>query len=65
MTRGLRKGDPISPFLFIIAMEALNIALKSSGSEGLVKGIRLPTSGPVVSHVLYADDALLMGEWSV
>lgn len=45
-------------------MEALNVALKSVATEGFFHGVNLPNNGPVLSHVLYADDALLMGSWS-
>ncbi|XP_035838746.1 uncharacterized protein LOC118486418 [Helianthus annuus] len=31
--------------------------------EGVLKGIQTPNNGPVISHLLYADDALLIGNW--
>ncbi|KAK1413781.1 hypothetical protein QVD17_35564 [Tagetes erecta] len=65
LSRGLRQGDPLSPFLFILVMEALNVALNSAKEDGTIQGIRLPNNGPEISHVFYADDALLMGEWSI
>lgn len=64
MSKGVRKGDPLSPFLFIIAMEGLNIAMKSATSRGIFDGINIPNADFCLSHLLYADDALFLGEWS-
>nr|KAJ0211934.1 hypothetical protein LSAT_V11C400182700 [Lactuca sativa] len=63
MERWVRQGDPLSPFLFVIAMEGLNVALKITCIKGIFKGVQLPNNGPVISHLLYADDALFLGEW--
>lgn len=62
-TRGVRPGDLFSPFLFIIAMEGLNIVVKSAKENSLVHGIKLPFNGPHLSHLFYADDAIFAGEW--
>ncbi|KAI3509571.1 hypothetical protein L1887_24947 [Cichorium endivia] len=63
ISKGVRQGDPLSPFLFIIAMEGLNVALQEARDKGLFKGLQLPNGGPCVSHLFYADDALFVGEW--
>ncbi|KAJ0427646.1 putative RNA-directed DNA polymerase [Helianthus annuus] len=63
-SRGLRQGDPLSPFLFVIAMEALTGIMKKASMAGLYHGIRCNTSGPILSHFLYADDVVFLGEWS-
>ncbi|KAJ0482819.1 putative RNA-directed DNA polymerase [Helianthus annuus] len=63
--RGLRQGDPISPFLFVMAMEALSGVVKKAVSLGFIHGIQCTPQGPVLSHFLYADDAVFLGEWSV
>ena len=62
--KGMRQGDPLSPFLFLIVMEALSNILKKASSGGLMRGVSLPNNGPVLSHLLYADDVLFLGEWS-
>ncbi|KAK1422642.1 hypothetical protein QVD17_17928 [Tagetes erecta] len=63
--RGIRQGDPISPFLFIVAMESFTVMLNNSVANGLFKGFKAPNGGPCISHLLFADDALTVGEWSV
>ncbi|MFS8032494.1 putative RNA-directed DNA polymerase [Helianthus anomalus] len=63
-SRGLRQGDPLSPFLFILAMEALSCMVKKASSFGLFHGIRRSPNGRPLTHFLYADDVVLLGDWS-
>ncbi|GJU78052.1 RNA-directed DNA polymerase, eukaryota [Tanacetum coccineum] len=60
--RGLRQGDPLSPFLFIIAMEGLHVAMEDAVTAGLYKGFKINTLN--LSHLFFADDALFIGDWS-
>ncbi|KAJ0546635.1 putative RNA-directed DNA polymerase [Helianthus annuus] len=62
--RGLRQGDPLSPFLFIIAMEALTGVMKKACNLGIYEGVRLSNQGLVMSHFMYADDVIFLGNWS-
>ncbi|GJU31529.1 RNA-directed DNA polymerase, eukaryota [Tanacetum coccineum] len=61
--RGLKQGDPLSPFLFILIMESLHISMQRVVDAGMFKGIKLGNSLQV-SHLFYADDAVFMGHWS-
>ncbi|XP_071695506.1 uncharacterized protein [Rutidosis leptorrhynchoides] len=65
MNFGIRQGDPLSPFLFLIAIEALNVAMKEAVDSGIFKGISLGRNNVIISHLQYADDALFFGEWSI
>lgn len=58
--RGIRQGDPMSPFLFIIVAEALVSILNQAEAKGRLQGIKLDKQGPAVHHLLFADDSLLM-----
>jgi hypothetical protein len=58
-SRGLRQGDPLSPFFFIIGVEALSRVLSKSEAEGLFKGFPLTRQCPRVSHLLFVDDLII------
>jgi hypothetical protein len=58
-TRGLRQGDPISPYLFLLAAEGLSGLLKKSRQSASLQGIKVATTAPAVNHLLFADDSLL------
>jgi len=60
-SRGLRKGDPHSPFLFILMMEGLGRAIKVAKEEGRIQGLRLNQGGDMVTHQQFVDDAKLQG----
>lgn len=59
--RGLRKGDPLSPYLFIICVEGLFSLIKDSERHWFLHGskILLGCSDSMVSHLLFADDSFL------
>jgi hypothetical protein len=56
--RGLRQGDPLSPYLFLIISEVLSLRISKSINDGGLTGVKLSRSCPVVSHLFFADDAL-------
>ncbi|GJR97182.1 RNA-directed DNA polymerase, eukaryota [Tanacetum coccineum] len=60
---GLKQGDPLAPFLFILIMESLHFSFSRAVNDGLFKGLQLQGSVNI-SHLFYADDAMFIGEWS-
>ncbi|XP_059064794.1 uncharacterized protein LOC131856862 [Cryptomeria japonica] len=61
-SRGLRQGDPLLPFLFIILVEAFSRAISFARESGLWKGISIPHMPTSHTHCLFADDTLLFGK---
>ncbi|GKC28667.1 RNA-directed DNA polymerase, eukaryota [Tanacetum coccineum] len=62
--QGLRQGDPLSPFLFLLVMEALHLSFVHAMEGGFFKGILVGSHEPTpISHLFYADDAVFIGEW--
>ncbi|KAG7552930.1 Reverse transcriptase domain [Arabidopsis thaliana x Arabidopsis arenosa] len=58
--RGIRQGDPLSPFLFILCAEALVHIMNKAELEGRLTGMRLTPSCPSVQHLLFADDSFFL-----
>nr|GEV59119.1 RNA-directed DNA polymerase, eukaryota, reverse transcriptase zinc-binding domain protein [Tanacetum cinerariifolium] len=61
--KGLKQGDPLYPFLFILVMENLHISFQQVVDVGLFKGIEVASSLNL-SHMFYANDAIFIGQWS-
>lgn len=57
--RGLRQGDPLSPYLFILCAEGLSAALHHKENQGVVHGCRITRHAPIISHLLFVDDCFL------
>ncbi|GJS57859.1 RNA-directed DNA polymerase, eukaryota, reverse transcriptase zinc-binding domain protein [Tanacetum coccineum] len=64
MKHGLRQGDPLSPFLFLIIAEALQVMMIESYNKGIFKGLFLAKNDTNISLLQNANDALFFGEWS-
>ena len=58
--RGLRQGDPLSPYLFLIVAEGFSCLIQRAEELGELKGIRVCRGAPMVSHLLFADDSLIL-----
>ncbi|PNY02898.1 ribonuclease H [Trifolium pratense] len=60
--KGLRQGDPLSPFLFLLATEGLHVLMEVMVERNLFTGYSVGDLAPVsVSHIQFADDKLLIG----
>jgi hypothetical protein len=58
-TRGLRQGDPLSPYLFLLVGEALTCILKTEVVKGSITPLKVARRAPGISNLLFADDCLL------
>lgn len=58
--RGLRHGDPLSLYVFILYAEVLSRIMVL---DDRIQGIKMCRNTPVISHLLYADD-LLISYWA-
>ncbi|GKB96821.1 RNA-directed DNA polymerase, eukaryota, partial [Tanacetum coccineum] len=61
---GLKQGDPMAPFLFILVMESLYLSISRAITDGFFNGLHINASMSL-SHLFYADDAVFLGECHV
>ena len=57
--KGIRQGDPLSPFLFLLCTEGLHALIKHSVRNGDIKVFSLCKRCPELTHLFFANDSLL------
>uniref|UniRef100_A0A2N9G3M1 Reverse transcriptase domain-containing protein n=1 Tax=Fagus sylvatica TaxID=28930 RepID=A0A2N9G3M1_FAGSY len=58
-SRGLRQGDPLSPYLFLICAEGFTSLIRKAENQKLIQGISISRGGPRFSHLFFADDSII------
>jgi len=65
LARGLRQGNPLSPFLFLLAAEGFHVMMKSLVTQNIFTGYKVGYERALnVSHLQFADDTLILGNKS-
>uniref|UniRef100_A0A803PSF4 Reverse transcriptase domain-containing protein n=1 Tax=Cannabis sativa TaxID=3483 RepID=A0A803PSF4_CANSA len=58
-SRGIRQGNPLSPYLFLIVAEGFSAAIRLHEEAALFSGIKICRGAPSFSHLLFADDSMV------
>ena len=58
-SRGLRQGDPLSPYIFMICAESLSTLFRAVERDNNFCGVAISRGGPKISNLLFADDSLI------
>ena len=61
-SRGLRQGDPISPYLFLMVDDAFSALIKQAAQRNLIHGAKIRNGAPRFSHLFFADDSILFAK---
>ena len=59
LSRGIRQGEPLSPYLFLLCAKGLSALLHKAVENREINGIMSSQYGVCISHLLFADDGLL------
>ena len=59
VSRGIRQGDSLSPYIFLLCAEGLSFLLKKAVRERRITGVAASRGGPKISHIFFAHDSLL------
>ena len=59
-SRGLRQGDPLSPYLFLMIAEGLSCMISKAEERDELRGVKVSRDAPTISHLLLTDDSLIL-----
>lgn len=59
---GVRQGDPISPYLFVMCLDKLSHIISDAVDRGEWRPLKAGRLGPSISFLMFADDLLLFGQ---
>ena len=58
-TRGLRQGDPISPYIFLLRADGFSSLINEVARNHKLSGVSICRGCPKITHLFFADDSLL------
>jgi hypothetical protein len=61
-SRGIRLGDPLCPYLFLLCAESLNALLQGPKIRGVITGVPMSPRGLRLNHLFFANDSLFFYE---
>jgi hypothetical protein len=59
LSKGLRQGNPLSPYLYLFCVEELSALLSSAESARRIIGVPMAMGGVKISHLLFVDDSII------
>jgi len=57
--RGLRQGDPLSSYMFIICVKGLSALIRKAEVKGEINGVKICNNASIISHLSFASDCFL------
>ena len=56
---GLRQGDPLSLFIFLLVVDVMHRILNKAEADGVIEGISVGKHRVHLSHIQFVDDTIL------
>lgn len=64
-SRGIRQGDPISPYLFLIGAGAFSTLIHRATTLNQIHGVKICRGAPIISHLFFTDDSTIFAKASM